>query len=218
MNVALVPAKPLRLAKTRLGPLLGDAARAAVSAAMLDDVLAALARVRRLDRILVVTADPRLAARARWAGAVVIDEGGPRGLNHATTIGIGAARDLGASTLVVLLSDIPLVEPADVDELLDRAPTRGVLVVPSKEGTGTNAIVRRPAAAVPPCFGGRSLERHVTVAERRRLPCVIWRNTRLGFDVDTPEDLQALAAAAADRTATHAVALRLGIATQRPLA
>ncbi len=218
MNVALLPAKPLHLAKTRLVPLLADVDRAAVSGAMFDDVLAALARARRLDAIVVVTADPRLRDRARAAGAIAVDEGAPRGLNGAVALGTDAALGIGAAMVLVVLSDTPLLHPEDVDEIVQRTPARGALLVPDKEGTGTNALVRRPGAIFPSCFGGRSLERHATAAERRRLPCEIWRNARIGFDIDTPADLRAFGAAES-RTVTYREVLRLGlVAPLRPSA
>ncbi len=217
MHVALVPAKPLPLAKTRLGTLLTDADRAAVTYAMFADVLRALTAATSLDRVLVVTADDRLAAHARAAGAGVVDEGTPRGLNGAVALGAETAVLQGATTVLVVLSDVPLLRAADVDELLARAPRPGVALVPSKEGTGTNAIVRSPGTVVPTCFGGRSLERHVRAAERHRVACDIWRNARIGFDVDVPADLAAFASAET-ATATYREAVRLGLAPFRPTA
>ncbi len=62
MKVALLPAKPLPLAKTRLGTVLADAERMRVAEAMFSDVLRALAAARGLDAVVVVTADDHLAA------------------------------------------------------------------------------------------------------------------------------------------------------------
>ncbi len=211
MHVALLPAKPLSLAKTRLRPALGDADRMAVAHAMFADVLQALLAATALDRVLVVTADPRLAAHALAAGAGVVDEGAPRGLNGAVALGTALAGQQGAQAVVVVLSDVPLVCSTDVEELLARTPRPGIAVVPSKEGTGTNAIVHRPPAIVPPCFGGRSLERHASTAERRHVACTIWRNARIAFDIDEPDDLTAFAATAT-ATATYREATRLGFA------
>lgn len=214
MKVALLPAKPLPLAKTRLGSLLDDHARMALAAAMFGDVLHALRGAAGLDAVIVVTADPTLATRTRQEGAIVVDEGAPRGLNGAVSLGTDAAVRLGASAVLVVLSDVPLVTPSDVDELLVRAPGHGALVVPSKEGTGTNAMLRQPPTVFPPCFGGRSLERHVATAERCNVPCKIVRSVRLGFDLDTPEDLRAFAASE-QTTDTHRVLIRLGAAALR---
>ena len=217
MHVALVPAKPLPLAKTRLGTLLADGDRIAVARAMFVDVLDALRAAARVDRVHVVTADERLAADARAVGAGVVDEGAPRGLNGAVALGTEAALSQGATTVLVVLSDVPLLRAADIDELLALTPRPGVALVPSKEGTGTNAIARSPGGVIPPCFGGRSLERHVTVAERRLVACRIWRHARIGFDVDVPEDLAAIANVPS-ATATYREMLRLGVTPLRPSA
>jgi 2-phospho-L-lactate guanylyltransferase len=214
VKVALLPAKPLSSAKTRLGSLLDDQARMTLAGAMFEDVLSALRGASRLDAVVVVTADPTLASHARDTGAIVIDEGTARGLNGAVSLGTEAAISLGASAVLVLLSDVPLVTSSDVDDLLARAPRRGALVVPSKEGTGTNAMLRQPPTVFPPCFGGRSLERHVATAERADVPCEIVRNVRLGFDLDTPEDLRAFAALASPTT-THRELMRVAAAAMR---
>jgi 2-phospho-L-lactate guanylyltransferase len=217
VKVALLPAKLLSLAKTRLASMLADHQRMAIAAAMFDDVLSSVQAAAALDAVVVVTADPRLAARARQTGALVVDEGTPRGLNGAVLLGTEAALRMGATSLVVLLSDIPLVAPADVDELTTRAPDCGAVVVPSKEGTGTNAMLRRPPALFPPCFGGRSLQRHVAAAERHRVACEIVRNPRIAFDLDTPDDLRAFAEHETD-TETYRTVTRLGISVLRPSA
>ena len=217
MHVALLPAKPPPLAKTRLSPLLGPKDRAAVSHAMFTDVLAALTGSRLLDAIIVVTADDHLAREARAAGALTVAERTPIGLNAAVSLGTVAARELGASSTLVVLSDIPLLRSLDIDELIRRAPAQGALVVPSKEGTGTNAILRRPPHAFPTYFGGNSLDRHLAAAADRRLRCDVLRSRWVELDIDTPEDLRVLASEES-HTATYRETLRLGLARLRPTA
>jgi 2-phospho-L-lactate/phosphoenolpyruvate guanylyltransferase len=214
VKVALLPAKALPLAKTRLGSMLGDDERMAIACAMFGDVLHALSTASGLDAVIVVTADATLAARARRVGATVVDEGAPRGLNGAVSLGTDVAIQMGATSVLVLLSDIPLVRATDVTELLARAPQHGALLVPSKEGTGTNAMLRQPPTVFPPHFGGRSLERHVAAATRHQLACEIVRSARIGFDLDTPEDLRAFAAHE-NATETYREVIRIGAAALR---
>jgi 2-phospho-L-lactate guanylyltransferase len=216
VTIAVLPAKPLQHAKTRLATVLEPGARAAIARAMFDDVLAALTGADRIARVLVVTADDALADRARAAGAFVVPEHEPRGLNAAVALGTGAAVALGAHAVMVVLSDIPLIRTADVEQLLARTPRHGALIVPSKEGIGTNAIVRRPPAIFGPCFGGRSLARHLAAAERTGVRCVVARNPRVEFDVDTPDDLR-MVAAGESATATYREATRLRVAPSAPV-
>lgn len=217
MHIALLPAKPPHLAKTRLSPLLAPRDRAALSRAMFDDVLAALTGSHLLDVVIVVTADAELAEGARSLGARAVAEGSPTGLNSAVRLGTTAALELGASSTLVVLSDIPLLRPADVDELIRCAPGHGAALVPSKEGTGTNAILRRPPHVFPTFFGARSLERHVAAAADRSLPCTVLHSRRVELDIDTPEDLLVLASEES-LTATYRETVRLGLAPARPTA
>jgi 2-phospho-L-lactate guanylyltransferase len=180
-------------------------------------VLGALRAATALDAVIVVTADDALRADAFAAGAIVLDEEAPRGLNVAVRRGTEAAIRHGASSVLVVLSDIPLLMPEDVDAICRLAPPRGALVVPSKEGTFTNAMLRRPPALFAPRFGERSLARHVAAAEEFGLPCRVVRNQRIGFDVDTPDDLRAFVSVESGTT-TYREARRLGLAPLRPVA
>lgn len=217
MNVALLPAKLLALGKSRLAPLLSAGDRAAIGHAMFTDVLTALCAARSLDAIIVVTADEALASQAEAAGAALLRETAPAGLNTAVIRGTEAAVARGASTVLVVLSDIPWITGPDVDALCREAPAKGALAVPSKEGTFTNVLLRRPPTLFRPAFGSHSLRRHVAAAEAHGLPCRIVPSERIGFDVDTPEDLRAFAAVES-ATATYRETRRLGLAPLRPVA
>ena len=108
MNFVLVPIKALAQGKSRLAALLSDAQRHTLSQAMLRDVLTQLRRAATVDRFGVVTSDPALLELARGLGADAIDEGHPRGLNGAVAVGEAFCLQQGSTTLLVLLSDLPL--------------------------------------------------------------------------------------------------------------
>ena len=69
MICAIVPVKPLQIAKTRLSDLLTISERGMLVLAMFDDVLAALGAARGIERIGVVSADRTVLARAAALGA-----------------------------------------------------------------------------------------------------------------------------------------------------
>ena len=74
-----------------------------------------------------------------------------------------------------------------------------VAVVPDRHGTGTNALLLAPADAIGPAFGEGSMERHRDRA--RRGPVTRSRSSTidsLALDLDTPADLEALAAVLAE--------------------
>jgi 2-phospho-L-lactate guanylyltransferase len=84
----------------------------------------------------------------------------------------------------------------------ERTPDRGVIIVPSSDGTGTNALVRTPPDAIASCFGPGSFQAHLDQARERGVPATVLRPAGLLFDIDTPEDVEELLRRAPDsRTA-----------------
>jgi 2-phospho-L-lactate guanylyltransferase len=172
VRAILIAAKHLAFAKTRLGRAVGDADRMALAEAMFRDVLAAALSARAADHVAVISSDPALLEMARLAGALVIDEEFPRGLNAAVRLATAALAAQGVSTLCTVLSDIPLVTGEDIDVVFNELAEeeRGVVLVPSRDLSGTNIIARTPADAIPTRFGGQSLRRHLEECYRLGLP------------------------------------------------
>ena len=194
MNFALVPVKALAWGKSRLSVLLTQEARQAVSRAMLTDVLACLQRSSSVEKVAVVSSDTALLSLAHEFGAYTIPEGQPRGLSGAVALGTDFCLQHGATALLVLLADLPLVEPDDVNFLFQQAEEigQGVILATCKEREGTNALLRVPPLVIPPCFGGPSLAWHHAAAQRVGAPFRALEIPRIAFDVDSVEDLQQL--------------------------
>jgi 2-phospho-L-lactate/phosphoenolpyruvate guanylyltransferase len=192
MRYALVPVKDLTQAKVRLSPLLSPAERAALAAAMLDDVLAALRQASTLERIALVTTDPHALALASHWRFEVVDEGTARGETGAVELAIKVCRERGASSLAVIPGDIPLLTAADVDCIMQYGAQHDVVIAPSWDSRGTNAIVLRPPDALQLRFGSWSFFPHVKQAKRKGLSYKVVRRPSVAMDVDTPEDLARL--------------------------
>jgi 2-phospho-L-lactate guanylyltransferase (CobY/MobA/RfbA family) len=64
--------------------------------------------------------------------------------------------------------------------------------VPSRDGTGTNAIARTPPDVVPSRFGPNSLAIHLQEAERAGVACTIMNHDRIGLDIDEPAEIDLL--------------------------
>lgn len=192
MRIVLVAAKELALAKTRLAPALPSGAeRAMLADAMFRDVLSAALAARAADRVAVVTSDQLLISRARVAGATIIDEGASRGLNAAVRLATGELIRAGATTICTVLSDIPMVTGEDIDAAFTAMPRdgAGVVLIPSRDFSGTNMIVRRPADVIATQFGRLSLVRHRDDCRGRGLACEVVRLIRPALDLDLPSDL-----------------------------
>jgi 2-phospho-L-lactate guanylyltransferase len=191
-TLAILPVKGFERAKQRLRDRVPDGPRAGLAEAMVTDVLAALERVDGLDGVIVVTGEPIAAVLAHAAGAEVVHDAAEAGQSAATTLGIARALERGADRVLLVPGDCPALDPAELDALL--ALGDGVVIVPDRHGSGTNALLLRPPAAIAPSFGPGSRERHETAA---RAAGVAWRVLdvpSLGMDADTPEDLATLEA------------------------
>ena len=137
-----------------------------------------------------MTSDAGLLAMARAAGALLIDEEYPRGLNVAVALGTSALIAQGARTICTVLSDIPLVNAEDIDAVFAAMPDgRGAVLVPSRDFSGTNIICRSPADAVPTRFGRMSLVRHLDDCRGADVPARVLRLARPALDLDVIADL-----------------------------
>ncbi len=192
-TLAILPVKSFGAAKQRLAESLGAGARQALAQAMFTDVLNSLRRVPELDEIVVVTSD-RVAESAAGGHRVrVLADTEQAGQSEAALIGIRHALAEGFERAVLVPGDTPLVERDDIARLLAQA-TPGVVIVPDRHGTGTNAMVLTPPDAIAPGFGPGSFARHVALAEAAGVPHHVERVSALELDVDTPGDLAELAA------------------------
>lgn len=185
-TVAILPVKEFGRAKQRLG------GRPALAAAMVERVLGALAAATRLDAVLVVTRDEAAADAASAHGFEVVGEPELAGHNPAAQLGIARSLELGATRALLVPGDCPLLAAEEIDALLDRHREPGVVVVPDRHGTGTNALLLAPPGAIAPAFGPGSRDRHVAVAEAAGLSVTVDAVPGLLLDVDTPEDLDAV--------------------------
>jgi 2-phospho-L-lactate guanylyltransferase len=202
-TVAILPIKSFGAAKQRLAPMLGTGARQALAQAMFSDVLGSLRKVERIEAITEVSADPTVDAAARGIGVTVVMDPDESGQSAATQVGIRHALAEGYERVLLVPGDTPLLDPVEVDLLLRRGETDAmqVVIVPDRHGSGTNALLIAPPGAFRPSFGPDSLNRHLTLAQEAGLRHSVEDVPSLSHDVDTPEDLDALAAALEGRRA-----------------
>lgn len=202
-TLAILPVKSFSRAKQRLRPDLDAQLRESLAEAMFRDVLEALDEVRAIDEVVVVTAGDSPAEIAAEHGARVLDDG-ERGHNAAASLGIEAALTRGFDRALLVPGDCPALEPDELDMLLGRtvgAPS--ALIVPDRHGTGTNALLLTPPEALAPSFGPGSCERHVALARAAGTHAEVVQVPSLALDVDTADDLAALAAASERGARTH---------------
>ncbi len=209
MNLALVPVKRLAAGKSRLAAALGRETTEALTLAMLGDVIDAIHASHCADRVVEVTPDPDVgeAARALRAEARVADD---PGLNAALDAAAGALAD-PAGALLVLLGDVAGATGADLARLfeaLERTPGPAAVLAPARDG-GTAALLRRPPAAIPSCFGEGSAKAHRGAAERAGVRFLELPLASLAIDLDRSDDARALLASDAPAPRTRALLARV---------
>lgn len=194
MRALLLPIKDLRQAKQRLAPLLNPEERFELVQAMLTDTMRAVRGVRRAERIFVVTNYNSAMQAAEENGWELLRE--ERQISESASVDAASRQcaERGVTSLLRLPLDVPLVQPSDIDELLAfECAAPALVIVPSRDGTGTNAILRTPPALFPSHFGTGSFAKHCAEAHRVHAQIVVRHNARLEMDVDDEADLRALA-------------------------
>ncbi len=199
MIIAIVPMKPLHLAKQRLSGILPDTMRRELVRVIFHDVLEALRGCEQIEHTYVVTADKQVAELAARQGAGHIYESKPSGLNEAVAMAVEQLEESGADTMLVLPGDVPLVTSAEINELASRAHSQSVTVVPAHDLEGTNGLLVSPPGALAPSFGVGSFRRHLELTRAAGLNGNSCNLDGLGRDIDDAEDLEYLRSKVADR-------------------
>jgi 2-phospho-L-lactate guanylyltransferase len=229
-TAAILPVKRFSAAKSRLGASgVAETLRERLARAMVADVLLALASSDAIERTIVVTREPSLAAVAEQHGALILEDRDDDGQSAAVALGVSRALHDGFARVLCIPGDCPALDPSELDALLAAADARAaqdarhtadardmadagdaaaarkaaaqangsvqaeVVIVPDRHDTGTNGLLLTPPDAIEPAFGPGSCERHRALAHAAGARCLIERPASLLLDVDTGDDLAALA-------------------------
>jgi 2-phospho-L-lactate guanylyltransferase len=208
---AAVPVKEFVGAKQRLAALLTPQQRQALAAAMLEDVLAALAATP-LAGIMVNTADPVATGLARRYGALVVTDGARDGHTGAV---MAMARILdaeGRAGMLTVPGDIPRVTSAEIAAVIEaRRPAPSLTIVPAHDERGSNAMLCSPPTVMPLRFGDDSFLPHLAAARALGIEPTIVKLPGIALDIDQPADLETLRRAT-PHMATRAISLLEGLA------
>jgi len=187
-DFAIIPVKGLLDSKSRLSRALDPQNKKKLIIGLLEDVLTAVEDSELFNRVLVVSSDPNVEKEAKLRDGTFLRQEG-QGLNAGVRQSTLFAMRERASSVAVLLADVPLVEKRDLRELYstgDVAPR--VVLSPSLKG-GTNVMIREPPDIIATAYGRWSFSTHLRVAQKTGLAVYSVSNPRLSFDVDIPEDL-----------------------------
>ncbi len=186
---AVLPVKPLRTAKSRLGEL-GDDVRRDLVVAFLHDTLSAVIGAAATDSVVVVTDDVTLAETARRLGAWSITDG-QTDLNASLVRGADEVlRRTPGSAVLASCADLPALRGSDLDAWLSVPCETSNAFVADAAGSGTTMLRSLALSGFTPAFGHGSRAAH----ERLGISDLSGAAAPgLRHDVDTPRDLAAVA-------------------------
>jgi 2-phospho-L-lactate/phosphoenolpyruvate guanylyltransferase len=202
---AIVPLKTFTQAKQRLAAVLSEEERRALMLAMARDVLGALCQCEGLSGVLIASRTQEADALAAAFNTERFSES-PQADLPATLAQASEylTRHLNARGIMVVPADVPLIDPAEIDQMLQTHDR--VTLVPDSENIGTNCLIASPPDSIPFVFDGKSFKPHVDAAFAAGITPAIIPSRSFALDIDTADDLRALLALApSTQTATFLV-------------
>lgn len=143
MKAILIPVKTFADSKRRLADHYSAADRAALAEALCADFFHIITQLTGIDRVFVVSQEPQALAWARQMGWETIVETAQISESHSVDAASRHCAEQGINALLRLPIDIPLATPRDIEALFRHAEDApAIVIVPSRDGTGTNALLR----------------------------------------------------------------------------
>lgn len=206
----IVPVKKLSKAKSRLSPLLSENERKQFCLRMLEDVLTSLRATEGVCKTIVVSKDPQVIQVAKNFCVFPFKES-QSGLNQAISEAISWCINMEAKITLMLPADIPLVSPEDVNQILVFGRTSSMVISPSRDGNGTNALLLSPPRVLPAFYGQNSFQRYIGEASQRGIRFHVFRSPRIGLDIDTIKDLVDFIGSNAKKARAYSFLIEIGV-------
>lgn len=188
---AIVPVKPLRLAKSRLAALLTPDERQLLAEAMLRHVLGAVREVPLVTGTLVISRDTHALAIAREYGAKTVQESGTPELNTALKRATSIIASWRSEAVLILPADLPLIAPQDIIGIISLGQEeRSLVLATDRNEDGTNALFIRPPGLIDYAYGPGSFRRHGVMGRDAGAYINVYSSDRLVQDIDLPEDFE----------------------------
>ena len=184
---AIIPVKTFSKAKTRLN--LQPDCKEEICSLMLQEVLRTVSDCKIINQIVLVTKDEDALKIGKQFNAVGIfdDE---LGVNNAINLADEYLSDKNFDCSVIFPQDIPTMTSTDIETLLGFIKsTNSVIIVPSRQFNGTNALVRCPSGLMQTKYDLGSYTHQIDAARTRTNNISIALIRRMMLDIDDESDL-----------------------------
>lgn len=205
----VVPVKELAEAKSRLAPILSAVQRRKLAIELLEHTLRLLYDLleqNEIGGVVVISNDPVVLQLTQNYKGYGLPESDQPNSFPTTRLNLALAQasrlckeEFGASSLLILPSDLPLLELEDLRAVLQSlrldATKPLAVIAPDRYENGTNALLLRPVDLLNfnYYFGEQSFSYHLKALQSQgEVDVIICQRPGLAFDLDRPEDLTGL--------------------------
>ena len=185
---AIIPVKTFSKAKTRLN--LQQTSKEEICGLMLQEVLQTISDCKLVDETVLVSKDEAALKIGRQFNTVEIFDH-ESGVNDAINLADQYLSDKKFDCSVIFPQDIPIMTSSDIDSLLGFIKSaKSVIIVPSRQFNGTNALVRCPADLMKTRYDMGSYTFQVDAASTSTKNISIALIRRIMLDIDDESDLE----------------------------
>ena len=184
---AIIPVKTFSIAKKRLN--VQQIAKEKLCMLKLEEVLDTISQCKLIDKIIIVSKDEAALKLGRPLDVVEIfdDESG---VNNAIHLADQYTSEKKFDCSIIFPQDIPLMKSIDIDNLLGFVKSENsVIVVPSRQFNGTNALVRCPANIIDTRYDMGSYTYQIDAARTKTKNISVALIRRIMLDIDDESDL-----------------------------
>ena len=184
---AIIPVKTFSKAKTRLN--LSQDCKEEICSLMLKEVLRTISNCKVVNQIVLVSKDESALKIGRQFNSVEIfdDESG---VNNAIDLADDYLSDKTFDCSIIFPQDIPTMTSSDIDTLLGFIKSmNSVIIVPSRQFNGTNALVRYPSGLMQTRYDMGSYTHQIDAARTKTKSISIALIRRMMLDIDDESDL-----------------------------
>ena len=191
IDYAIIPVREFANSKLRLKDVISTDQRIALAGALLQRVSIAIS-LSNMTRALIVASNPE-EAKSRIGPISKISLVEERihhgGVNSAMQQGIERAKDEGAETITLVPSDLPFINSAKINSVLEALQRYELIINGSERKDGTNLLSMHSSLEFILHFDDNSYVMHTREAAEQELNFLTLNYDEFALDLDDYNDL-----------------------------
>jgi 2-phospho-L-lactate guanylyltransferase len=185
----IIPVKSIHNGKSRLAGVLSSEQRENLNISMLTNLLETLRDWHEFSGVMVTSHDEAVRKLTLSFGFEFLQEHAPFSLNNAVSSACKKSYEKGATEVLILPADLPLINKKALQSiLLNNTEPPVVVITPDRRKEGTNSLLINPLNGFNFQFGQNSFMIHQQNAIARNYRIAINFNPEMELDLDFPED------------------------------